>query len=60
MQSDVISFHSYRPLAELKKDVESLKRYRRPMLCTEYMARPAGSTFDPVLAYLKDRTHRGL
>jgi hypothetical protein len=53
-QSDVISFHSYRPLAELKKDVESLKRYHRPILCTEYMARPAGSTFDPVLAYLKE------
>ncbi len=53
-QSDVISFHNYRPLAELKKDVEALKRYRRPMLCTEYMARPAGSTFDPVLAYLKE------
>jgi hypothetical protein len=52
-QSDVISFHNYRPLAELKKDVESLKRYKRPMLCTEYMARPVGSTFDPVLSYLK-------
>jgi hypothetical protein len=52
-QSDVISFHNYRPLAELKKDVESLKRYHRPMLCTEYMTRPVGSTFDPVLAYLK-------
>ena len=24
------------------------------MLCTEYMARPVGSTFDPVLTYLKD------
>ena len=23
------------------------------MLCSEYMARPVGSTFDPVLAYLK-------
>jgi hypothetical protein len=53
-QSDVISFHNYRPLAELKKDVEALKRYRRPLLCTEYMARPAGSTFDPVLPYLKE------
>ncbi len=53
-QSDVISFHNYRPLAELKKDVEALKRYRRPILCTEYMARPMGSTFDPILAYLKD------
>jgi len=52
-QSDVISFHNYRPLAELKKDVESLKRYKRPMLCTEYMARPVGSRFDPVLPYLK-------
>ena len=30
-QSDVISFHNYRPLAELKKDVEALKRYRRPI-----------------------------
>jgi Cellulase (glycosyl hydrolase family 5) len=53
-QSDVISFHNYRPLAELKKDVESLKRYRRPILCTEYMARPMGSTFDPILPYLKE------
>ena len=42
-QSDVISFHNYRPLAELKKDVEALKRYGRPLLCTEYMARPVGS-----------------
>jgi hypothetical protein len=53
-QSDVISFHNYRPLAELKKDVEALKRYGRPLLCTEYMARPVGSRFDPILAYLKD------
>ncbi len=52
--SDVISFHNYRPLAELKKDVEALKRYRRPILCTEYMARPMGSTFDPILSYLKE------
>jgi hypothetical protein len=37
----------------MKRDVESLKRYGRPLLCTEYMARPAGSRFDPILAYLK-------
>jgi hypothetical protein len=54
-QSDVISFHNYHPLAEMKRSVEALKRYRRPMLCTEYMARPAGSTFDPILTYLKDQ-----
>jgi hypothetical protein len=52
--SDVISFHNYRPLPELKRDVEALKRYKRPMLCTEYMARPVGSTFDPILPYLKE------
>jgi hypothetical protein len=53
-QSDVISFHNYSPLDRMKADVEALKHYRRPILCTEYMARPAGSRFDPILAYLKD------
>ena len=52
-QSDVISFHNYKPLPEMKRDVEILRRYGRPLLCTEYMARPAGSRFDPILAYLK-------
>ncbi len=51
--SDVISFHNYKPLPEMKRDVEALKRYGRPILCTEYMARPAGSRFDPILGYLK-------
>ena len=31
-QSDVISFHNYKPLPEMKRDVESLKRYGRPIL----------------------------
>ncbi len=52
-QSDVISFHNYKPLPQMKADVETLKRFGRPILCTEYMARPAGSRFDPILAYLK-------
>ncbi len=54
-QSDVISFHNYRPLDQMKRDVEALERYGRPLLCTEYMARPAGSTFDPILPYLKEQ-----
>lgn len=54
-ESDVISFHNYKPLTEMKKDVESLKRYGRPLLCTEYMARPMESRFDPVLTYLKEK-----
>lgn len=51
--SDIISFHNYGKLDDLKTRVEQLRRYNRPILCTEYMARPAGSTFDPNLAYLK-------
>ncbi len=51
--SDVISFHSYSSLENLKVCVQNLKRYNRPILCTEYMARPAGSTFAPHLAYMK-------
>jgi len=54
-QSDVISFHNYGPLDHLKKCVDNLRRYQRPILCTEYMARPMGSTFDPHLAYLKEQ-----
>ena len=34
----------------------SLSRYGRPLLCTEYMARPAGSTFDPHPRLLKPST----
>jgi hypothetical protein len=52
-QSDVISFHNYGPLDQVKERVTQLRRFNRPLLCTEYMARPAGSTFDPILAYFK-------
>jgi len=51
--SDVISFHNYGKLDGLKQCVTNLRRYNRPILCTEYMARPAGSTFDPHLGYFK-------
>ncbi|HQE29762.1 MAG TPA: cellulase family glycosylhydrolase [Phycisphaerae bacterium] len=54
-QSDVISFHSYATLDVVRKYVESLRRYNRPILCTEYMARTQGSTFDPVLGHFKEQ-----
>ncbi len=53
-QSDIISFHSYANLAETKRRAGLLKRYGRPLLCTEYMARPIGSTFDPHLKYFRE------
>jgi hypothetical protein len=43
--SDVISFHNYDGAAEFQKRVEWLQRYKRPLLCTEYMSRGNGSTF---------------
>ncbi len=52
-QSDVISFHNYKPLPEMKGAIKVLRRYGRPILCAEYIARPAGSQFDLILAYLK-------
>ena len=54
-QSDVISFHDYSNLDGLKKRVGQLRRFDRPIFCTEYMARPNGSTFDPAMGYLKDQ-----
>jgi hypothetical protein len=53
-ESDVVSFHSYGGLEEVKERVDQLRRYGRPILCTEYMARPRGSRFDPILQYFKD------
>jgi len=51
--SDVISFHSYEPPAKFAQKVQWLKRYKRPILCTEYMARPQGSTFEGILPIAK-------
>ncbi|MGA7766377.1 MAG: cellulase family glycosylhydrolase [Candidatus Sulfotelmatobacter sp.] len=51
--SDVITFHCYDPPDVMKKRIESLRRFRRPIICTEYMARPLGSTFASVLPLLK-------
>lgn len=52
-ESDVISFHCYGNLEEARKCVQNLRRYHRPILCTEYMARPNGSRFDPILGYFQ-------
>jgi hypothetical protein len=44
--SDVISFHNYNAAPEFEKRIVALQRLKRPLLCTEYMARGAGSTFE--------------
>jgi hypothetical protein len=52
-ESDIISFHNYSAPADFEKRVEWLKRYNRPIFCTEYMARPNGSTFEGILPIAK-------
>jgi hypothetical protein len=51
--SDVISFHNYDKPEVFEKRVLSLQQYRRPIICTEYMARGNGSTFQGTLPIAK-------
>jgi hypothetical protein len=51
--SDVITFHDYDPPEVMQHRIDSLRRFNRPIICTEYMARPMGSTFVAILPLLK-------
>ncbi len=48
-ESDIITFHNYTWPEHFKRQVTWLKTYNRPVICTEYMARSVGSTFDAIL-----------
>lgn len=52
-QSDIISFHNYDNGNEFEKRVKWLQRYNRPIMCTEYMSRGNGSTFEGSLPVAK-------
>jgi len=52
-QSDVISFHDYGWPEQFEGRVRDLQQFHRPLICTEYMARGAGSTFDTILPIAK-------
>jgi hypothetical protein len=45
-ESDIISFHCYKPGPELTKTIKNLQIHNRPLLCTEWLARSEGSTVD--------------
>lgn len=51
--SDVISFHNYGTAKDFRTRIKWLKAHGRPMLCTEFMARPVGSTFEAILPVAK-------
>ncbi|MGB7267547.1 MAG: 1,4-beta-xylanase [Terracidiphilus sp.] len=48
-ESDVISFHDYGWPEHFENSVHELQQFHRPLICTEYMARGNGSTFDTIL-----------
>ena len=51
--SDVITFHSYAEPATFESRIAELAPQGRPILCTEYMARPKGSTVESILPIAK-------
>jgi hypothetical protein len=53
-ESDIVTFHNYSWPEYFKREVTWLKNYNRPVICTEYMARSLGSTFDTVLPIAKE------
>jgi hypothetical protein len=52
-ESDIVTFHNYTWPEFFQREITWLKKYNRPVICTEYMARPAGSTFDMILPIAK-------
>lgn len=51
--SDIITYHTYESLEAHQKLVNQLKSYKRPLICTEYMARTSNSTFQTIMPMLK-------
>jgi hypothetical protein len=53
--SDIVTFHCYDDADGMAARIASLRRFGRPLVCTEYMARPRGSTFAAVLPLLAEQ-----
>ena len=51
--ADVITFHSYAEPAAFESRIGELSPLGRPIICTEYMARPQGSTVEGILPVAK-------
>ena len=52
-QSDFITFHNYGWPEEFEQRIKELQQFHRPIVCTEYMARGAGSLFETILPIAK-------
>ena len=51
--SDIISYHDYGDKKGSAQKIKELKKYNRPLLCTEYLAREYNNTFEELLPLFK-------
>jgi hypothetical protein len=51
--SDIVTFHNYNDAEHLVEQIRALGGYRRPLICTEYMARSRDSQFKTHLPIFK-------
>ena len=56
--SDIITYHNYENPEKHQAAIDTLKKYNRPMVCTEYMARRNNSLFTQHYAYAESTKHR--
>jgi hypothetical protein len=47
--SDIVSFHGYTDVAEMTRIIKLLQAQGRPILCTEWLMRQKGNTFEEIL-----------
>ena len=52
--SDITSFHAYVPTGDMRLIVDELRARNRPLMCTEWLARTAGSYLTEQLPFLAE------
>lgn len=52
--SDVVTFHNYGPAGDLRQHIAELASFDRPLICTEWLNRPRGSTTLDCLPVLRE------
>ena len=54
-RSDIMPFHSYSSPAGFKARAAATLKLGRPVICSEYLNRPGGCTYQALLPYMKER-----
>jgi len=54
-RSDIMTFHAYSGPRGFKARAEATLEFGRPAICTEYLNRPGGCTFQALLPYMKSK-----